>query len=206
MTLRWLDGISVDPNRQGTVDRVDRNYQTGISVPSHEYTLHPIQGPAANSDALPDFQEWTGSVWNHTFHKSTDVLNFYFRDWNRSATKPYETQDSICAYDLCANFRHPRKVDECVARKKWKFHTLASVTPPAYLGESRQESGNAQVLQSHRHNFLVTGARVNGIPTGRAHAREGVWCHFLASMTAAHSFALSVTGRLISDPAKSPYN
>jgi hypothetical protein len=127
VTLRRLDGISVDPNRQRAMDRGDRNYQTGISVPSHEYTLHPIQGPAPNPDTLSDFQEWTSSIWNHAFRKSTNVLNFYIRDWNRSATKTYETQDSVCTNNLCASFRHPRKVDECVARKKWKRRTSVKV-------------------------------------------------------------------------------
>ena len=141
--LCWLDGIAVDPNSQGTVDWVDRNHQTLISVAPHEYTFHPIQGPAANPDALSDFHEWRSSVWDHTFHESPNVLNFDIRDCNRSATTTYKTQDPVRAYNPGAKFRHPRKVHECIAGKQRPFHALASVTPAPYLSESRQESRNA---------------------------------------------------------------
>lgn len=202
--LCGLDGISVDPNSQRTVNWVNRNYQSGISVATHEQTLHPIQSPAANPDALPDFQEWTSAVWNHTLHERTNVLNFRVRDWSGSTTGTYETEDSICAYNLCTEFCHPRKVHECVAGKQRKFHTFASVTPAAHLRDSRQEGGNAEVPQSRGYTFFMTCARVNGIPTGWTYLPDGVWYHFLVSRTTAHSFALSVTGRLITDRARSP--
>src|SRR5205809_7080302 len=66
--LARLDVVSLNADRQGSVDCAHRNHQDIVAVSSEKNTLHAVQRTAANSVALPYLQKRV----RYTSHISVD--------------------------------------------------------------------------------------------------------------------------------------
>src|ERR1022692_2969029 len=79
-TLHGFHFISLQPNREGTLNQLDRNYQHAICLLPHQDSFRSIQRSATDSHPLASFEKGITFEGNLTREQSLDVLDLFFRN------------------------------------------------------------------------------------------------------------------------------
>ena len=75
-----FDLISLYADRQRSLDGIDRDHQSLVSVARNQDSLKTLQGAAADPNALPDLEKWIRGPRNPTVHQSADGINLSVGD------------------------------------------------------------------------------------------------------------------------------
>src|SRR5580700_10113438 len=91
MNLGELKVISIDSNRNRSMEQFNREDESLVAGPAHQDSFHTVHRSPANSNSFPCRQEWMHSERNLFPNRLLQIFDLFVRNGRPNALTPHET-------------------------------------------------------------------------------------------------------------------
>src|ERR1700733_14051981 len=185
-----FDLVPFHADCQRSLDGVDRDHQRLVSAARNQDSLKTLQGPAADTDALPDLEKWVRRPRNRAVHQGADGINLSVGNRRAFAAAADQSKNAAYAQDIQTLDSLRNELGEYIATEERQLHLLLAIAPLVHFRDNGQKRLHAALFEALDHEFLVTGASVQRIP-GLVTGGDGKHSVRLPALNVGgHSFAL----------------
>src|ERR1700677_1395929 len=161
--LNRLEAGSVDADRQGTVDGLNRDDQIPIIL-CGEDALDSIQGSSPYAYPLAHLKKRAVCHRDLIRQKSSQTLNLFLGNWKPCPPHPNETCNPVSPQDAQTIRRVKRQSRKAITGEQRQVHFFFPVAPLASALHQRKKTLDALLLQLLSNHFFMARACADRIP------------------------------------------